>query len=78
MQRRPNTDTANVEGHCDQCNRLLQRFRGQGDIVCSCGAIYNSFGQRLRDDLYTRPNPSSYDDNIGDMEGFEMMHAHDE
>jgi hypothetical protein len=70
----PNTDHANVQGNCDVCGTTLYRFRGQGDIVCTnptCPAIYNSFGQRLRDDLYSRPNPSEYDDDIGDMEGYE-------
>lgn len=70
----PNGDRANVEGTCDHCGRIVQRFRGQGDIDCTCGAIYNSFGQRLRDDLHTRRNPSEYDDDIGDLEGDEMSH----
>ena len=25
----------------------------------------------LRDDLYSRPNPSSYDDDVTDMDGYE-------
>lgn len=60
-------------GHCDRCHTQISRFRGQGDITCSaCGAIYNCFGQRLRDDLHTRVNPSEYDDEIGDLEGDEI------
>lgn len=67
-------DRSNVQGNCDRCGKLLYRFRGQGDIDCSCGAIYNCFGQRLRDDLRTRRNPSEYDDDIGDLEGDELSY----
>ena len=73
-------DHANVQGECDACGARLFRFRGQGDIYCNgtltrtCHAIYNSFGQRLRDDLNSRPNPSEYDDDIGDLEGDEMSY----
>jgi hypothetical protein len=67
-----NTDHSNQQGNCDKCGTLLLRFRGQGDIDCNCGAIYNCFGQRLRDDLYSRPNMSAYDDDIGDLEGDEL------
>jgi len=35
---------------CEKCGRQIERFRGQGDISCSCGAWYNAGGQRLRDD----------------------------
>ena len=60
-------------GRCDRCQTELTRWRGQGDFDChKCGAIYNCFGQRLRDDLWTRRNPSEYSDDIGDMEGNEM------
>lgn len=58
---------------CQRCNREL--VRGYGDVTCDCGAEYNSGGQRLRDDW--RNNPSTYDDEIGDMEGYEMEHAGD-
>ena len=75
MQNIPgDDDSSNVQGHCDKCGELLFRFRGQGDITCSCGANYNSFGQRLRDDLLTRINPSSYDEDIGDLEGDELSY----
>jgi hypothetical protein len=56
---------------CKKCNRTIERYRGMGDIQCVCGAWYNSFGQRLRDDW--QGNPSNYDENIGDLEGFEMQ-----
>ncbi|AEK10056.1 hypothetical protein FDH96_gp111 [Mycobacterium phage Rey] len=55
---------------CGQCGATVQRFRGQGDVDCECGACYNAFGQRLRSDW--RSNPSNYDDEIGDMEGYEI------
>jgi hypothetical protein len=54
---------------CDNCKRTVTN-RGGRDESCECGAQYNSFGQRLRDDW--RDNPSNYDENIGDLEGFEI------
>lgn len=79
MRKQPDQDDhANIEGECDQCGATLYRFRGQGDIYCDCGAIYNCFGQRLRDDLNTRPNPSEYDDDIGDLEGYEIAMSREE
>lgn len=55
---------------CEQCKRTVERYRGMDDVSCECGAQYNSFGQRLADDW--RDNPSNYDDDIGDLEGFEI------
>ena len=63
--------------NCDRCQATLERYRGESDITCwKCGAEYNAFGQRLRDDW--RGNPSNYDENIGDMEGYEIQHAGDD
>lgn len=65
--------------NCDGCGRSFQYWVwDRGDIQCDCGRIYNAFGQRLRDDLYSRPNPSDWDDNINDMEGYEMAYGGDE
>lgn len=65
-------------GKCD-CGRLVEYLVwDSGDIDCECGRIYNAFGQRLRDDLYSRPNPSERDDNIDDMTGYEMAYGGDE
>jgi len=79
MQMRPvpDDDDNAVQGECDQCNTTLYRYRGQGDIYCDCGAIYNSFGQRLRDDLNTRPNPSEWDEDIDDLTGYEIAMGYD-
>jgi protein-arginine kinase activator protein McsA len=56
---------------CEKCGATVERYRGQDDVSCSeCGTPYNCFGQRLRDDY--RDNPSNYDSDIGDMEGYEM------
>lgn len=78
-QQADQDDHANTEGECDRCGTLIQRFRGQGDLTChTCGANYNCGGQRLRDDLHTRVNPSEYDEGISDLEGYEMMYAGDE
>lgn len=49
---------------------FIERWRGEDDIQCECGAWYNLSGQRLRDDWQS--NPSNYDSDIGDMEGFEI------
>ena len=72
MTQQPGQDDhANTQGNCDKCGRLILRFRGQGDLFCGCGANYNCAGQRLRDDLRTRVNGSEYDDDVGDLEGYE-------
>ena len=42
--------------HCHQCGAHLDRYRGQGDQTCRCGAEYNAFGQRLRDDWRSDPD----------------------
>lgn len=61
---------------CEQCGRKVLVHWGEYDVDCGhCGACYNSSGQRLRDDW--RGNPSNYDDEIGDLEGFERQHAGD-
>ena len=55
---------------CNRCGAIIERWRGDNDLQCDCGTWYNSFGQRLRDDW--QDNPSNYDSEIGDMEGFEL------
>ena len=57
--------------HCRKCGTHLERYRGQGDQNCYCGAWYNASGQRLRDDWYG--NASNFDDEISDLEGFEAQ-----
>lgn len=50
-----------------QCGTHIE---AHGDVDCPrCGASYNAFGQRLRNDW--RSNPSWGDDEIDDIEGFE-------
>jgi hypothetical protein len=76
MKLKPDGNDHYREGHCDECHAQLRSFRGHAlDIVCDCGAIYNIFGQQLRSDLNTRPNPSATDENVGDMEGMEQAWA---
>lgn len=60
---------------CGSCGDVVMRFRGEGDVSCDCGAQYNASGQRLRDDW--RGNPSTWDDEVGDLEGYEIQHAND-
>lgn len=52
------------------CKKTVWRFRGTSSASCDCGAQYSINGQRYRDNW--RDNPSNYDSNIGDMEGYEM------
>ncbi|MDA4086027.1 hypothetical protein MHAS_01179 [Mycolicibacterium hassiacum DSM 44199] len=61
---------------CERCGGEVCRYYLQRDVDCpNCGACYNASGQRLRDDW--RGNPSVYDDEIGDLEGFEIQHGGD-
>lgn len=61
---------------CD-CGETIERYRGQGDVTCTnCEQEYNAFGQRLRRGW--SDNPSSYDENISDLEGDELAGLRDE
>lgn len=56
---------------CD-CGALV--YARRGDTECpQCDQPYNAFGQRLRRDW--ADNPSSWDENISDLDGYEMQHA---
>jgi uncharacterized Zn finger protein (UPF0148 family) len=58
---------------CDRCGTEVQHYPGEGDVACpKCDAQYNAFGQRLRDDW--RGNPSNYDEDISDLDGYEAQH----
>ena len=78
MAMKMNTDKKDPNlslGNCDRCGEEVTRYRGENDIQCSgCGANYNCFGQRLRDDLHTRVNISEYDEDISDLEGDELSY----
>lgn len=64
------------EKPCQRCTTTISRWRGMADVTCpKCGAEYNAGGQRLRDDW--RGNPSLYDDDVSDLDGFEIQHAGD-
>ncbi len=62
---------------CEQCGRTVERWRGQGDVTCSCGAWYNAGGQRLRNDWAgnTAWRHDGLDDldDLDDLEGFERQ-----
>lgn len=58
-----------------ECGRTVERWRGDTDVSCECGAWYNSSGQRLRDDW--AGNRSNWDEDVSDMDGFEQQHAGD-
>lgn len=57
--------------HCGQCGGHLERYRGGGDVLCHCGAWFNSAGQRLRDDWMANPAWNHPEDETGDLEGYE-------
>jgi hypothetical protein len=65
------------EKPCERCGHTVTRWRGMSDVSCDkCDAQYNAGGQRLRDDW--RGNPSTWDDEVGDLEGYEIQHMGDE
>ena len=68
--------------HCGDCDRHLERWWGGGDVACQCGALYNSSGQRLRDDapMYGGDSGADWDadDGPGDMEAYELRCLRDE
>lgn len=63
------------EWECDRCKTTVSSHGGRDTECPKCGAQYNGSGQRLRDDW--RGNPSLYNDDIGDLDGFEIQHAGD-
>ena len=57
--------------HCTQCDKHLERHTGEDDISCPrCLTEHNAFGQALR--VGWRDNPSTWDDDVNDLEGFEQ------
>ena len=75
-------DTVDADGYvvsgysawdCERCGEEIRRYRGTAEVACGgCGAWYNPSGQRLRDDW--QGNPSNYDDEISDLDGYEIQH----
>jgi hypothetical protein len=60
---------------CNKCKEIVERYRGEVTVTCSCGQEFNASGQMLVSDW--RGNPSWYNDDIGDLEGYEIQHAGD-
>jgi hypothetical protein len=59
---------------CGSCGAEV-RVNGGHDGDCdNCGAEYNSSGRRLRSN---RHNPSEWDEDISDMDGYEIEMAGD-
>ena len=69
MARDTNTPIATWE--CQACGRTIEHWNPGEDEVCDCGAWYNAFGQRLRDDWMG--NESNWDEDVDDLEGFERQ-----
>jgi hypothetical protein len=64
------------EKPCGRCERPIARWWGMATVSCGhCGAEYNAGGQRLRDDW--RGNSSSWDEDVSDLDGYELQHAGD-
>lgn len=61
---------------CERCGIIVERWRGEGDVSCECGAWYNAGGQRLRDDWMD--NPSWKYGDVDDLEGFEQQQIMEE
>lgn len=57
------------EGTCE-CGESLVAYGGYDEFSCDCGAEYNIWGQRLRSGW--RDNPSNWDEDVDDMEGYEI------
>lgn len=68
-----NDDIRTIECRCGATVELPSWW---ANTCTSCGTEYNGAGQRLRSDW--RGNPSLYDDEVGDLEGFEQQNAGDE
>ena len=76
MSNEPAVPEPTSEWTCD-CGAPMARFPGEGDQQCTdCGQWFNASGQRLRDDWLS--NPSILDDEIGDLDGYEIAHAEDD
>jgi len=59
---------------CANCGTTVYPPGHGQDVDCDrCGQWYNASAQMLRDDWQS--NPSNYDSEIGDMEGFEISQA---
>lgn len=54
------------------CGRTVYTSRGS-DADCDCGRCYNTSGQELRSDW--RGNSSNWDDEVSDLEGYELQHS---
>lgn len=58
-----------------KCGNTIETLGGHDTDCSKCGACYNGYGQRLRDNW--RGNMSNYDENVSDMDGYELQHAND-
>lgn len=71
----PNNISYDSETHtrtwdCDRCGAEVSSWRGRDTACEQCNAQYNGSGQRLRSDW--RENPSSSDEDTGDLQGYEI------
>lgn len=66
---------AKREFECKVCGATVESYGGYDTQCGRCGQEYNAFGQMLREGW--QDNPSWGDDEIGDMEGYEMSLAWD-
>jgi hypothetical protein len=57
------------------CGSEVRRYRGQSDVMCQCGQWFNAGGQPLRSGW--RGNPSNWDEDISDLDGYEIQYGGD-
>lgn len=77
MSRVTRHDDGTSSWKCEtgKCTATVTTYRGRDTTCHVCGQWFNGGGQRLRNDWMN--NPSYYNDNISDMEGYEIQHAGD-
>lgn len=69
------TATATVPTTECRCGSTVELVSWWANRCPRCGTEFNGAGQRLRSNW--RDNASLYDDEVGDLEGYEMSHAGD-
>ena len=59
------------------CGATVERWRGESEVTCSfCNQEYNAFGQELISNW--RGNASNYDEDVSDLDGYEVSQLREE
>lgn len=75
-EEEPEEEQPDWQKPCGRCGETITRWRGMTYVYCNCGAEHNAGGQLLRDDW--RGNSSTWDEDVSDLDGYEIQHAGDE